>query len=131
LTPATRGLINGEALATMKSTAYLINTSRGAIIDEGALLAALQSGQIAGAALDVMSSEPPLPDHPLLRHPRVIATPHVAFISEAAIVDLANKAARHVAQALRGEVPDRVVNPGVLQQGNSRVRGQIGGQPFA
>ena len=121
LTPATRGLINAEALAQMKPAAYLINTSRGAIIDDAALLAALESGQIAGAALDVMSSEPPPPDHPLLHHPRVIATPHVAFYSEAAIVDLAAKAARHVAQALRGEIPARVVNPAVLAQANCRL----------
>jgi D-3-phosphoglycerate dehydrogenase len=124
LTPETRGLINGEALGMMKPTAYLINTSRGAIIDEVALLAALESGQLAGAALDVMGSEPPPLDHPLLTHPRVIATPHVAFYSEAAIVDLATKAARHVAQALRGEIPARVVNPAVLEQENCRlVRG--------
>jgi D-3-phosphoglycerate dehydrogenase len=124
LTPATRGLIDADALRRMKPTAYLINTSRGAIVDENALLAALDQGQIAGAALDVMSSEPPAPDHPLLRHERVIATPHVAFYSEAAIVDLATKAARHVAQALRGEVPDRVVNPAVLTQENCRLARQ-------
>ena len=122
LTPATRGLIDANALAQMKPTAYLLNTSRGAIIDEGALLAALESGQLAGAALDVMGSEPPPADHPLLQHPRVIATPHVAFYSEAAIVDLATKAARHVAQALRGEVPNCVVNPTVLTQPNCRLK---------
>jgi D-3-phosphoglycerate dehydrogenase len=122
LTAETRGLVNSKALAHMKSTAYLINTSRGAVIDDDALLAALEKGQIAGAALDVMSSEPPPPDHPLLHHPRVIATPHVAFYSEAAIIDLATKAAHHVAQVLRGEVPDRVVNPAVLEQGNCRLR---------
>lgn len=122
LTPETRGLINGDALAQMKPNAYLINTARGAIIDEAALLAALDSGQIAGAALDVMSTEPPPPDHPLLHHPRVIATPHVAFTSEAAIVDLATKAAIHVAQALRGDIPNRVVNPAVLEQSNCRLR---------
>jgi D-3-phosphoglycerate dehydrogenase len=120
LTAASRGLINSEALAAMKPTAYLINTSRGAIVDEGALLAALENGQIAGAALDVMSSEPPPPDHPLLRHPLVIVTPHVAFTSEEAIIDLATKAARHVAQALVGGVPDCVVNPAVLDQENCR-----------
>lgn len=106
----------------MKPSAYLINTSRGAIIDEAALLAALESGQIAGAALDVMSSEPPPATHPLLSHPRLIATPHVAFYSEAAIVDLATKAARHVTQALRGEIPARIVNPQVLGQANCRLR---------
>ena len=121
LTDATRGMIDADALAQMKPTAYLINTSRGAVIDEDALLAALEGGQLAGAALDVMGSEPPPPDHPLLHHPRVIATPHVAFYSEAAIVDLATKAARHVAQALRGEMPARVVNPTVFEQANCRL----------
>lgn len=121
LTEETRGLIDDDALAKMKPSAYLINTSRGAIVVESALLNALEQGQIAGAALDVMSSEPPPPDHPLLSHPRVIATPHVAFYSEAAIVDLATKAARHVVQALSGQVPDRVVNPAVLAQENCRL----------
>jgi D-3-phosphoglycerate dehydrogenase len=121
LTPATRGLINGDALAMMKPSAYLINTSRGPIIDEAALITALDAGQIAGAALDVLSSEPPSATHPLLNHPRVIATPHAAFYSEAAIVDLTTKAARHVVQALRGEVPQRVVNPAVLEQANCRL----------
>lgn len=121
LTDATRGMIDADALARMKPTAYLINTARGAVVDEDALLAALENGQLAGAALDVMGSEPPPPDHPLLRHPHVIATPHVAFYSEAAIVDLATKAARHVAQALRGEVPARVVNSSVLAQPNCRL----------
>jgi D-3-phosphoglycerate dehydrogenase len=122
LTAETRHLIDSAALARMKPSAYLLNTSRGAIIDEDALLAALERGQIAGAALDVMGSEPPPSDHPLLRHPRVITTPHVAFYSEAAIIDLATKAARHVAQALRGQTPDRVVNPAVLGQENCRLK---------
>lgn len=121
LTDATRGMIDADALAQMKPTAYLLNTSRGAVIDEDALLAALDEGQLAGAALDVMGSEPPPPDHPLLHHPRVIATPHIAFYSEAAIVDLATKAAQHVAQALRGEMPARVVNPTVFGQANCRL----------
>ncbi len=121
LTAATQGLIDAAALARMKPSAFLINTSRGAIIDEDALCAALDAGKLAGAALDVMASEPPPADHPLLRHPRVIATPHIAFYSEAAIVDLATKAARHVAHALRGEIPPHVVNPAVLEQPNCRL----------
>lgn len=123
LTAATRHLINAGALAQMKPTAYLINTARGAIVDEDALLAALEQGRLAGAALDVMTQEPPAPDHPLLAHPHVIATPHVAFSSSAAIADLAAKAARHVVQALTGQIPDRVVNPAVLAQSNCRIRG--------
>jgi D-3-phosphoglycerate dehydrogenase len=121
LTPATRGLIGAAQLARMKPTAYLINTARGAIVDEAALLAALDAGQLAGAALDVMVNEPPAADHPLLQHPNVIATPHVAFYSEAAITDLATKAAQQVAQALAGEVPTRTVNREVLAQANCRL----------
>jgi D-3-phosphoglycerate dehydrogenase len=121
LTPATQRLIDADALAQMKPTAYLINTARGAIVDENALLAALEQGTLAGAALDVMVNEPPAPNHPLLAHPRVIATPHVAFSSSAAIADLATKAAHHVVQALSGQTPDRVVNPAVLTQANCRL----------
>lgn len=121
LTPQSRGMMDAAALAAMKPGAHLINTARGALVDEAALLAALDAGRLAGAALDVLGSEPPPPDHPLLRHPRVIATPHTAFYSEAAIVDLTTKAARHVAQALAGQVPDRVVNPAVLAQPNCRL----------
>lgn len=121
LTDATRGLIDAAALRRMKSTAYLINTARGAVVDEAALHQALTEGWIAGAALDVMSSEPPPPNHPLLTLDNVIATPHAAFYSEPALVDLVTKAARHVVQALRGQTPDNIVNPSVLDQTNCRL----------
>jgi D-3-phosphoglycerate dehydrogenase len=120
LTPATRGMIDARALRLMKPSAFLINTARGAIVDEGALFTALQEGWIAGAALDVLAQEPPPPDHPLLTLDNVIITPHTAFYSQAAIAELAHKAAAHVAQVLGGETPTNLVNPMVLTQSNCR-----------
>jgi glycerate dehydrogenase len=79
LFPETREIINARTLALMKPTAYLINTSRGPLINEPDLAAALNSGQIAGAALDVLSSEPPPADHPLLSARNCIVTPHMAW----------------------------------------------------
>jgi D-3-phosphoglycerate dehydrogenase len=122
LTDETRGLINAKTLRQMKPTAYLINTSRGAIIDEGALHQALVEGWIAGAALDVLAQEPPDPDNPLLRLDNAIITPHAAFYSETAIDELEAKAAGRVAQVLRGERPSNIVNPAVLQQDNCRLK---------
>lgn len=121
LTEATRGLIDAAALRRMKPTAYLINTARGAVVEEGALRQALAEGWIAGAALDVLSQEPPPPDHPLVGLDNVILTPHAAFYSQEAIADLETRAARHVAQALAGQIPDHVVNPAVLSQPNCRL----------
>ena len=94
----------------MKPTAYLINTARGPLIDEEALLAAVRSGQIAGAALDVLAVEPPPPDHPLLHEKRILITPHVAFYSEAAKRDLRVRGAEEVVRALKGEAPRSPVN---------------------
>ena len=79
LTDATRGLINADVLAKMKPQTYIINTARGAIIDEADLLAALDSGHLAGAALDVQWPEPPLPDSRLYTHDSVILTPHIGW----------------------------------------------------
>lgn len=98
-------LLNARTLALLKPTARLINTARGALIDEDALLAALDAGRLAGAALDVLSIEPPDPQHPLLHHPRVIVTPHSAWCSEEAEAELWTRAAEEVARVLRGEPP--------------------------
>ncbi|MCC6166290.1 MAG: C-terminal binding protein [Caldilineaceae bacterium] len=122
LTEATRGLIDAWALRRMKPTAYLINTARGAIVDERALRWALLEGRIAGAALDVLSQEPPAADHPLLGLENVILTPHAAFYSQEAIADLVTRSAQHVAQALMGQIPNHVVNPAALAQANCRLR---------
>lgn len=114
LSPETRGLIGERALGLMKPTAFLINTSRGGIVDEKALAAALEAGRLAGAALDVLSQEPPPPDHPLRQAPNAILTPHLAFYSRESVVELQTKAAEEVARALRGEPPRSPVNPEVL-----------------
>lgn len=111
LTPQTRELINAERLARMKPGAFLINTGRGPLIDEAALVAELTSGHLGGAALDVLSVEPPAADHPLLRAPNCLITPHVAWASRAARARLIEATAANVAALLRGE-PLHVVNPG-------------------
>lgn len=104
LTPATRGLFNTEAFATMKKGAFLVNTARGPLVDEVALAAALDSGHLAGAALDVLAVEPPV-DSPLLGRDNVIITPHTAFYSVEALEELQTKCASDVARVLSGQVP--------------------------
>ena len=95
LTEQTQHLINAETLALMKPTAYLINTGRGPLVDEKALLEALENRQIAGAALDVLAKEPPELDDPLMlaakRLPNLLITPHVAWASDSAVTTLVNK----------------------------------------
>ena len=114
LTSETRGLVSGERLRQMKSTAVIINTARGPIIDQAALTQALQERWIAGAGLDVYEGESLPSDHPLLRLANVITTPHVAFYSEEALVDLRTLAADNVAMILSGKRPAWVVNPEVF-----------------
>ena len=98
----------------MKPTAFVINTSRGGIVDEQALAEALKAGRIGGAALDVLSVEPPPLDHPLRGLSNVILTPHLAFYSRESVIELQTKAAEEVARALRGESPRSPVNREVL-----------------
>ena len=102
LSPETRNLIGQRELARMKPTAFLINTSRGGIVDEQALAEALKAGRLGGAALDVLSVEPPPPDHPLRQAPNIILTPHLAFYSRESVIELQTKAAEEVARALKG-----------------------------
>jgi D-3-phosphoglycerate dehydrogenase len=111
LTPATRHLIDATALAAMPAGSFVINTSRGGMIDEAALAAALASGHIAGAALDVFEGEPPAPDHPLRNHPKVICTPHISGVTAGSMVNMGVMAAECIAWALTGQtVPaDRIV----------------------
>jgi D-3-phosphoglycerate dehydrogenase len=114
LLPETRNLFNDEAFRQMKPTAYLINTARGAIVDEAALARALDAGELAGAALDVMPQEPPV-DSPLLGRDSVIITPHTSFYSEESLVDLQVKAAEEVVRVLGGQAPRNPVNPEAVQ----------------
>ena len=103
LMPETRGLMNAAAFAKMKKGAMIINTARGPLIDEGALLAALDSGQLGGAALDVITTEPMPKDSPLLGRDNLILTPHTAFYSVEALNELQTKCASDVARVLSGE----------------------------
>ncbi len=121
LTAETRALFDAAALRKMKPMSFLINTSRGSVIDGAALLEALDQGVIAGAALDVLPQEPPDLADPLLRHPRTIITPHAAFNSEESLIDLRETAAAQMAAVLSGKRPDNIVNPEVLRQANLRA----------
>ena len=113
LTPGTRRMINDKALARMKPTAFLINCSRGPIVDTDALVRALDANRIAGCALDVTDPEP-LPDpHPLRGRENVILNPHIAWYSEQALVGLQAGAPNEVRRVLSGEWPVNVVNPAV------------------
>jgi glycerate dehydrogenase len=103
LTPATEGLVNRERLALMKPTAYLINTSRGPLVDEAALAEALNEGRIAGAGLDVLSEEPPRRDNPLLHAKNCFITPHLAWATVAARTRLLQEAAENVRAFLAGK----------------------------
>jgi D-3-phosphoglycerate dehydrogenase / 2-oxoglutarate reductase len=105
LLPSTRGLFNAETFAKMKKGAMIINTARGPLIEEKALLAALDSGHLAGAALDVIETEPMPKDSPLMGRDNLILTPHTGFYSAESLVELQTKAATDVAHVLQGEKP--------------------------
>lgn len=112
----TRGFVNAERLALMKPSAILINTARGEMIDEAALAAALSAQRLAGAGLDVLASEPPAADHPLLKLDNVIITPHVAVLTDVTYRNMCVEVAAQVAKVLQDETPDsrNVRNPEVL-----------------
>jgi D-3-phosphoglycerate dehydrogenase len=114
LTDTTRGMINAERLAQMKKGAYLINTARGAAVDETALAAALQAGHLAGAAIDVFAQEPPDLTHPLQNAPNALLTPHVAGLSDRALVQVATQAAQGIIDVLQDRRPQSPVNPSVF-----------------
>lgn len=114
LTEKTKHLIGEKELSLMKKTAIVVNTARGAMIDEKALVSALQKNEIAGAALDVLENEPVEKTNPLLEMPNVIITPHIAYYSEESLAQLQSMLARGVADALIGKVPKNLVNREVL-----------------
>jgi D-3-phosphoglycerate dehydrogenase len=119
LNAETRHLINEAFLRRMKPTALLINTARGPVVDEPALAQALAQNWIAGAALDVWEQEPVAGDNPLLRMDNVIATPHAAFFSSAAVARVPRRCGEEVARALTGRRPLNVVNPEVYAPGSA------------
>jgi D-3-phosphoglycerate dehydrogenase len=123
MTPETHHMIGREAFEMMKTGVRIINAARGGIIDEEALLEALQSGKVAAAGLDVFEQEPPPPDYPLLKHENVIVTPHLGASSEEAQVKVAVDAAESVIAALNGElVPNAVNMPGMGKEALNELR---------
>ncbi|MCS7253628.1 MAG: phosphoglycerate dehydrogenase [Armatimonadota bacterium] len=121
LTDLTAKMIGEREIKMMKPTAFLINTSRGGVVDEEALIKALREGWIAGAALDVYSVEPLPQDHPLRKMPNCICTPHMGTHDADAARLISELAVECVMNALKGRVPDYVVNSAVLKRENLRI----------
>ncbi len=113
LNESTRHLIGEQALKKMEKKPILINTSRGPIVDENALIQALAEGRVSGAGLDVLEKEPPDPQNPLLKMDNVILSPHVSFYSVESISELKRRTAENVSSVLLGKWPRSVVNHGV------------------
>jgi len=113
LLPETRGLFNAKTFAQMKPTSFLINTSRGPVVDEAALVQALESKKIAGAALDVYEKEPLIP--PGLKRPNVVLAPHIASASLETRTKMACMAAQNVVALFKGQRPANILNPEVLK----------------
>jgi D-3-phosphoglycerate dehydrogenase len=120
LNAETHHLIGEAFFRHTKPTAVLINTSRGPVVDEQALHTALLDKRLAGAALDVWEQEPVARDNPLLKLDNVIATPHAAYFSSAAVAQVPKRCGEEVARVLRGERPLNVVNPEVYAPGAAR-----------
>ena len=118
LLPETRHLINGARLAQMKPGAILINAARGGVVDELALVKALDQGRLLGAGFDVFTTEPPPPDHPLVGRDDVVVTPHIAAATAAGKNRLWHGAIVQALQVLKGERPPHLINPEVWPPGN-------------
>ncbi|MBY6091847.1 hydroxyacid dehydrogenase [Maritimibacter alkaliphilus] len=112
LTDATRQILNAEALARMPAGSYVVNTARGGLIDEAALVAAVESGHIAGAGLDTFASEPPEPDHIFFAQPNIVMTPHIGGVTAQANARVGTEALRGIFEILAGQPvpPERIVN---------------------
>jgi phosphoglycerate dehydrogenase-like enzyme len=122
LTTESRGMIGARELALMKPTAFLINTARGAVVDETALVEALRQGKIAGAGLDVFATEPIPDNHPLLELDNVVLSPHLIARTEGCIRDTSLSACRNVLAVARGVAPPYLANPEVLTHPKVRAR---------
>jgi len=109
LIPATKNLIDAKRMKTMKPTSYIVNVSRGGIVDEEALLEAVKDGTVAGAALDTFTKEPLPADHPLMAEQRIIISPHIAWLSTEAEYDLRRFAAEEAVLVLNGKKPSALV----------------------
>lgn len=113
LTQETRGMIGKREFSVMKADAFMINAARGAIIDEASLIGALRERKIAGAALDVVSKEPVMSDHPLLQFDNVVITPHIGWYPEESLEEVRLKAVENVIRVLKGNLPNYPINPEV------------------
>ncbi len=120
LTPQTTGLMSRARIFTMKQDAILVNVSRGAVIDDQALLAALRENRIAGAALDVFVTQPLPPDHPYFGFDKVIVTPHMAGITEESMMRMGVGAAEEALRVLAGGLPVNLRNPEVVEHYRKR-----------
>jgi len=129
LTPGTRGMINAEAYAAMRKGVVFVTTARGSIHDEDALLAALESGQVASAGLDVWEVEPPPVNHPLLHHRAVIASQHTAGVTQESRANITKIAALAFSDLAAGRMPPRIVNPEVKERFSARFAAAFGAPP--
>jgi D-3-phosphoglycerate dehydrogenase len=116
LTKETKDLVGAEALAKMKPTAILVNTARGGIVNEAAVADAVKAGRLAGAGLDVVVDEPLTPSHPLNGVPNIILTPHMAGVTEEAMMRMAQDSAQDILRVLRGDAPKFPVNRDILKK---------------
>lgn len=118
LTDQTRQILNAAAIARMPEWSYVINTARGGLIDEAALLAAVQSGHLAGAGLDTFAVEPPASDHPFFAEPRIVLTPHIGGVTRQAGARVGVEAVRGIFQVLDGQTvaPERIANRKLLAE---------------
>jgi phosphoglycerate dehydrogenase-like enzyme len=116
LTPGTRGLVSREVIRALKPGAILVNTSRGSLVDEDALVEALADGHLGGAGIDVYDPQPPAPDHPLYRFDQVVLTPHVASFTVEGRRRMGLTVVEDVLRALRGERPEYLVHPEVWEK---------------
>ncbi len=123
LLPETRHLANEKRLRMMQPGSYLINASRGAVVDEAALIRVLEEGHLAGAGLDVFDPEPPLPNNPLLKMRNVVLTPHIASNTDAGVAAMQAGTVENMVKVLKGERPTWIANteawPGRMKQANS------------
>jgi D-3-phosphoglycerate dehydrogenase len=116
LNDQTHSIVNAAAIERMPKGSYVINTARGGLIDETALLEAVQSGHLAGAGLDTFATEPPAPDHPFWTEPRIVVTPHIGGVTREASARVGVEAVRGIFQFLEGKpvAPDRIANRALL-----------------
>jgi D-3-phosphoglycerate dehydrogenase len=114
LTDATRGLIGAAQLQRMRAGSFLVNVARGPVVQESALIEALRTGHLAGAALDVFDVQPPPQEHPYWQMPQLLMTPHVAGLTEDSMLAMGMAAVDAVEHVLRGDVPPHCVNPQAL-----------------